>query len=276
MSEITIIITLFNKDKFIEQTINSVLKQQFTDWKLLIIDDASTDDSTKKVELFLPDERIKLIKLKRNLGQTHLLNFALTLIDTPFFIQLDADDWLDEKALLHSYNIMKSNTKLAIVYANNIDYIEDVNGNIVSTRQITHKQFNDRYELLKELWYTLLPRFYRTDAVKDIGGWLAQSDGDMLVEDYQMILRLAGKYDWKWLNETLYYRRIYDTNNKKHTDTLPIRTQYVYDLYNQLLKEWGDEYRARFVKVWGMYVIKDYIPTKKNKRIKNPRFSVPL
>lgn len=276
MTEVTVVIPLYNKESYIEKTIKSVLNQQFKNWKILIIDDASTDNSVKRVECFLPDERIQLIRLKRNLGQTHILNYALTLINTPFFIQLDADDWLDEKALLRCYDAMKSNPQLGLVYANNIDYFEDENGDIFNTQYRTHKQFKDRYEILKELWFTLLPRFYRTKAVKEIGGWLAQLHGDMLVEDYQMILRIAGKYNWKWIDKTLYYRRIYNQNSKKHEDTLPIRAKYVYDLYSQLLKEWGDEYRAEFKQVGGMYVIKKYISPSRSKRIKNPRWSLPL
>lgn len=276
MAEVTIVITLFNKEKFIKKAIESVFNQQFSDWKLLILDDASTDQSVAIVEEYLPNERIQLIKLTKNLGQTHLLNYALALIDTPYFLQLDADDWLDETALLYVHDVMRANPSLALVYANNIDYVEDADGNIFQTRHVNHEQFVNRYQLLKQLWYTLLPRFYRTEAVKEIGGWLAQSKGDMLVEDYQMILRLAGKYDWQWLNETLYYRRIYNWNQRKHEDTLPIRAQFVFDLYNQLLLEWGDEYRADFDKVWGMYVIKDFIPVPLAKRMKNPRPSVPL
>lgn len=276
MAEVTVIMTSFNKEKFIEKAIDSVFAQKYTDWKLLIIDDASTDSSTQKVEKYLPNERIRLIKLKRNLGQTHLLNYALALIDTPFFLQLDADDWLDENALLYSYREMKANPSLALVYANCFEYVENTNGAVTSKRHYQLQQFHDRYRLMKEIWFTLTPRFYRTEAVKDIGGWLAQSKGDMLVEDYQMILRLAGKYDWKWLNETLYHRRVYDWNHKKHMNSLPIRSQYVFDLYNQILLEWGDEYRADFDKVWGMYVIKDYVFVPLNQRMKNPRYSVPL
>ncbi|GAH35075.1 unnamed protein product, partial [marine sediment metagenome] len=60
----SILMANFNNANYIESAINSVLKQTYTNWELIIVDDCSVDDSIKIIKPFLSDKRIKLIQLK--------------------------------------------------------------------------------------------------------------------------------------------------------------------------------------------------------------------
>ena len=62
----SIVMATYNRAYCIENAINSVLKQDFKDWELIIVDDGSTDNTEEVVKKYLDDKRIKYIKLKKN------------------------------------------------------------------------------------------------------------------------------------------------------------------------------------------------------------------
>ncbi len=248
LSEVTVVIPLYNKELFIEKAINSVLNQTYADWKLLIINDCSTDSSVQKVKPYLSDPRISLLSLPHNIGLNQVLNYALTLVTTPYFVQLDADDWLDSKTIEIMLTTAKRNPNVAFFYGNHIEY-QIKNGQIKEKIIRKEKQYTNKYAFLSELCYAQVPRFYKTSAVKDTGGWLISHIGDALAEDNQMALRLIGKYKYLWIDEILYHRTFYEENKKSFDRSIPIRRNYVYLLFNQVLKEWGNE----FIAVWGKY-----------------------
>ncbi len=67
MPKVSILMTSYNHEKFIGESIESVLEQTFTDFELIIVDDRSTDSSFKIIKSF-KDERIIAIQNKRNMG----------------------------------------------------------------------------------------------------------------------------------------------------------------------------------------------------------------
>jgi len=89
----------FNNANYIETAINSVLKQIYTNWELIIIDDCSGDESIKVIKPYLRDKRIRLIQLKQNLGYGGSLKTAADNASNQILAILDADDKLHETAL---------------------------------------------------------------------------------------------------------------------------------------------------------------------------------
>lgn len=64
---VSIIVPVYNAEKFIIETIKTVQNQTYQNWELLLVNDYSTDKSEEIIERFLVDDRIKLINLKQNL-----------------------------------------------------------------------------------------------------------------------------------------------------------------------------------------------------------------
>jgi len=91
MAFFSIIIPLYNKEKFIENTIQSVLKQTFQDFEIIIVNDGSTDKSEEKVFHF-KDDRIRYFS-KKNEGVSQTRNFGLAEANADFVTFLDADDY---------------------------------------------------------------------------------------------------------------------------------------------------------------------------------------
>ena len=88
----------FNGEKFIRQSIQSVLNQTFSDFELIIIDDASTDKSLKIVSNFFVDKRINLVAMKMNKGVSASRNIGIASANGSYITFIDSDDlWLPEK-----------------------------------------------------------------------------------------------------------------------------------------------------------------------------------
>jgi len=89
----SVIISVYNKEKYIKTTIESVLQQSFKDFELIIVNDGSTDKSLDIIEGF-KDERIKIISTK-NQGASHCRNTGIKAASNSFIALLDGDDLWD-------------------------------------------------------------------------------------------------------------------------------------------------------------------------------------
>jgi glycosyltransferase involved in cell wall biosynthesis len=96
---VSIITPLHNAEKFIAQTIESVLAQTYQEWEMIIVDDLSLDHSTSIVEAYVQkDPRIKLIKQEQKSGPADARNRAIQAAHGRYIAFLDADDqWMPEK-----------------------------------------------------------------------------------------------------------------------------------------------------------------------------------
>ena len=93
--QLTLLMPMYNAEEFVEQTLKSLKNQTFQDWKLIIINDGSTDGSAGICHTYAEsDSRIQLIN-QENCGVAETRNRLLSYIDTPYFSFVDADDDLD-------------------------------------------------------------------------------------------------------------------------------------------------------------------------------------
>lgn len=94
---ISIITPTYNCAQFIGETIKSVINQTYTNWEMIIVDDAS-NDNTEEVVKSIKDERIKYIRLKENSGAATARNIAMENASGKFMAFLDSDDiWKKDK-----------------------------------------------------------------------------------------------------------------------------------------------------------------------------------
>ena len=105
---VSIIMPTYNCGKFIEETINSVINQTYTNWELIIVDDCSKDN-TEEVVKKIKDKRIKYHKLKENSGAAVARTEAMKKAKGNYMAFLDSDDlWYPEK-LEKQLKFMKDN-----------------------------------------------------------------------------------------------------------------------------------------------------------------------
>lgn len=120
---VSIITANYNCEKFIEQTIDSVINQTFKNWELIIIDDFSSDNSIRIINNYLKkDNRIKLIKNLKNEGPAISRNKGIKIAKGKFIAFLDSDDLWHKNKLYDQLNFMdKNNYFFTYTHYNQID-----------------------------------------------------------------------------------------------------------------------------------------------------------
>ena len=88
--------------KFLEQAVESVLRQTTDNWELLLIDNASADKTASIIEYYQNDPRIRAFRLKENGNLPSVCNFALEKAKGDYVMRLDGDDFLDEISCSYS------------------------------------------------------------------------------------------------------------------------------------------------------------------------------
>lgn len=137
---VSIIMPAYNAEKFIKQSIGSVLLQTYDNFELLVIDDCSNDQTVQAVRAF-DDERVKLIQLLHNSGAAKARNEGIKEAKGEFMAFLDSDDLWTKTKLADQIDFMRSND-----YAFTCtEYVEmDEQENVLTTVKVREKMnYND-------------------------------------------------------------------------------------------------------------------------------------
>ena len=109
-NRVDIILPVFNSKKFIIKTLKSINNQTYKNWKLIIVDDASTDGSVKIINNFINNninkEKFIFKKNKKNKGQAFSRNIALKNCSSPYVAFIDSDDIWKKNKLKEQINFM--------------------------------------------------------------------------------------------------------------------------------------------------------------------------
>jgi glycosyltransferase involved in cell wall biosynthesis len=117
----SIVIPLFNKEKYIKETLRSVLNQSFTDFEIIVINDGSTDNSLNMVNFFT-DKRISIID-QENKGLCASRNVGIKKANGKFIAFLDADDlWMED--YLETINKLITLNKDHKIFATNVKLLQ--------------------------------------------------------------------------------------------------------------------------------------------------------
>lgn len=202
----SVVIPLYNKEAYIKRAIDSVLKQSFIDFELIVINDGSTDNSVNIVKLY-NDNRIKLIE-QNNKGVSAARNKGISIANGDYIAFLDADDEWRENFLSEINTLIKL-FPYAGLYATSYSVCRDIKGNVINETNITNYK---RYEMdyFKEAYNNKFP--VHTSAVcipkqifENVGLFLIDVH---LGEDLEMWARIALKYKIAYSTKkcSIYYR----------------------------------------------------------------------
>lgn len=111
---VTVVMAVHNGGVFLRGAIESILAQTYRDFRLLIVDDASTDDSRQIVRSYA-DPRIDQLALERNAGQTAALHIGVRRARTPWIARMDADDYAAPSRLAEQMTAVERDPALRCV-----------------------------------------------------------------------------------------------------------------------------------------------------------------
>lgn len=113
---VSIVTPVYNSERFISETIDSIQSQTYSNWELLLIDDCSKDNSYEIIKSYMKnDDRIKYIKLEKNSGASISRNTGIHNAKGRFIAFVDSDDLWEPKKLEIQVNYMLKN-KLAFSF----------------------------------------------------------------------------------------------------------------------------------------------------------------
>lgn len=106
---VSIVIPVFNAERFIKDTIDSILNQTYTNWELILVNDCSSDNSVKIIQEYLKkDKRIKLIENRKNSKAAITRNNGIKAANGKYICFIDADDFWDKSKLKKQIDFIKT------------------------------------------------------------------------------------------------------------------------------------------------------------------------
>lgn len=197
---ITVFTPTYNRAHLLHNCYESLLKQENKQFKWLIIDDGSTDNTKEVVEKWIQENLIEIKYVYKENGGLHTgYNKAIELLDTELSICIDSDDWLADNAIeliLNFWDLNKEDDCAGII---GLDF--DNNGNIIGGYLPNDKKI-DPILLLAAKQKGDKKYVVRTDLYKTVAPMPVFSDEKNFNPHY-MILKLSKNYKFLTLNEPL-------------------------------------------------------------------------
>ena len=172
--KVSVILAVYNVEKYIKQTLDSVVNQTFKDIEIIVVDNKSTDKTLEIVnEYAKKDERFVIYKNTENLKQGIARNFGVQMARGEYIFFIDGDDYMDLTCIEKMYNkITKTGADITLCTWNQFD---DATGKIdknhvyAKLKQIPtefdNKTFNWRDIKYSVFWQTSVPwdKIYKRD-----------------------------------------------------------------------------------------------------------------
>jgi glycosyltransferase involved in cell wall biosynthesis len=205
--KISVVMTVFNGERFIGRAIDSILNQTMKDFEFIIVDNASTD-RTKEIVSAYSDSRIIFIKNTTNLGQTKALNIGIKISKGEFIARMDADDISLPERLQIQYTHMMKNDSLAVLGSWFLEI--DEKGKTIRKFTLPTNPLEIKCFLLgsSNLSYQCVPHpivLMRKKALFEVGLY----SEDYLAQDYDLWVRLSRRHPIANLDKVLFKYRIY-------------------------------------------------------------------
>lgn len=243
MNEVTvsIITPSYNSEKFIAQTIESVLNQTYREWEMIIVDDKSTDNTVTLIETYAQkDKRIKCIVLEENSGPAVARNRAIEEAQGRYIAFLDADDlWMPQKLEKQIAFMQRESITLSYTgyyrFETSIEQVKD---------EITVPLKVDYHELLKQNIIGCLTAVYDTKILGKVYMPLIRKR-----QDFGLWLKILKQIPYAYaINEPLAYYRMH---NDSISSNKIVSSQYNWKLYREVEKlPW---YKALYYFAWYTY-----------------------
>lgn len=259
MVHFSVIIPVYNKEKFIEKAVDSVLNQTYEKFELIVIDDGSTDQSLVFLEK-MNDKRIKVIS-QENQGVSIARNNGVKQAQHEWIAFLDADDWWDLNFLSEMNQLIQNYQKAAVFSSNyyRVKFGKNTPGNIGVPENFTVGYINYYQVYGSTLWVPVNCSFVvlRKSVFENVGGFDPRLK---FGEDFDLWLRLSLNYSFAFLNKYLAYsNQDVPQNNRALGDKIWKKEEHVifnldylkqYENENQDLKYLLDALRLRSLHVY--------------------------
>ncbi|WP_036150943.1 glycosyltransferase [Maribacter forsetii] len=186
---ISVIMSVYNAEKYLSESIESILQQTYRHFEFIIINDCSSDSSLEIINKYgLIDNRIVIINNSTNLGLTINLNKAINLAKYEFIARMDADDISLKDRFEKQIIFLENNPDIDVLGSFCKDIDEE--GNIISDRTvpIANSEINKLIHIINPICHPTV--VFRKNKLQELGFY---NEEYKVVQDYDLWLRCAAK-----------------------------------------------------------------------------------
>jgi glycosyltransferase involved in cell wall biosynthesis len=218
---LTVIIPVYNGMPFLPETVESILQQTYEDFRLLIIDDGSKDESLNYLKL-LGNSRVKVIH-QNNMGLCETLNQAIKNVETEFVARLDQDDIALPQRLQEQMDFLMTHRDYDFVLSN-ISKIS-TNGKSFGHYEKNYSELISDYDWGQYGCLAHSTICFRKEAFLKLGGYRQSL---YPVDDYDLLLRADENFKIAVINKPLVKYRIHSkAGTFKTFNDMQIKSRYV-------------------------------------------------
>lgn len=202
MKKISIVLPTYNGERYIEESIVSVLNQTYENWELIIVDDCSTDGTSAIIQRYArQDSRIRIVRNKTNQKLPSSLNIGFQQATGDYFTWTSDDNYYHKDALEVMLSFLEENSQYGMVYCG-VNWLFDGE----SPRQIDVPK-PARYMYIEDPVGACF--LYRREVARAVGDY----DPDMfLVEDYDYWIQIYKRFKMYYLPECKYTYRMHQAS----------------------------------------------------------------
>ncbi|MBF0541817.1 MAG: glycosyltransferase [Nitrospirae bacterium] len=212
---VSVLMSVYNGERYLYASIDSILKQRFSDFEFIIIDDCCTDNSAKIIKTF-NDKRIVYVKNDVNLGLTLSLNKGLNQCRGKYIARIDADDISVPHRLKMQVQFLDQSDYIMI---GSWVYIINEDNKVVSKKKLLTKCMDIRYKLLFRNSFIHSTVMYRRDVVLKLNGY---DPNYLSTEDYELWSRLSRIGNIGNIPKYLVYWREHSQNISSTTSSVQV------------------------------------------------------
>ena len=213
MAEVSIIVPVYQVEKYIRQCVDSILAQTFTDFELILVDDGSKDKSGQICDEYaVLDQRVKVIH-KKNGGLSDARNWGLDQAVGNYFMFVDSDDYIASTMLEYLYKAL-TNKEADIAVCNFLYFFEEdrkkdfstnIQSELLSGKEIFYNRKNERNY---GIWTVACNKLYKRETLGNVRFRFGKYHEDEFWANdiYQMDIKVVT------IPECLYYYRQRDNS----------------------------------------------------------------
>lgn len=203
MPKVSIVLPTYNGEKYIKESIDSVINQTFKDWELIIVNDCSTDNTPQIVEQYLKkDKRIRVIHNLKNKKLPCSLNIGFAEAKGEYFTWTSDDNCYLPDAIEKMMEYLEEEKSTYMVCAG-MDIIDET-----GLYMYRYKKYDDIDMFYSDGVGACF--MYKREVVDTIGGY---DEKKFCVEDYAYWLKIIKKFGKiGWIDEVLYKYRVHENN----------------------------------------------------------------
>jgi glycosyltransferase involved in cell wall biosynthesis len=185
MRKVSILITSYNAEKTIANSLKSSLNQNFEDYEIIVVDDGSSDKTSEILKKF-KNKKIKKYFLNENIGRTKALNYGLKKCNSKYIAILDADDISHPDRLKIQFNFLEKKNCFDLVcsfYNKKFDYKKK---EIIKFKNL--ELFKEKLKYINLIAHSSV--MYRASQIKKLKIY---NNNFLYAQDYEMILKFLKK-----------------------------------------------------------------------------------